>query len=1080
MSLDEHEHGPITEYHGTIDLPKVISEGIRGGNPKTRSKHYVPEGLREEDLVSYTHPDREMALAFAQDRAKRLKLDPDKVGVVGVRGSNLPEAVEHEEPQGGIFGGTNSFVRPGGISPEYLIQASEDKMKPKKKGIVMIISVGPKMPRKPTDESTPDKEVKKAIPEEWDEQADIQSYRVLPTAHLENAAAAMPIPTLEDAKKDPSQRKTGMSRQYEEQIQALHDEDPMGGVVPLPGFKEMDYGGPRLAGSWVMPSDLHSFRNPDFTFDPRVTDHSLIGIADTPNFYRTGRETGGLKNATEGFHYGGFDPEDLYRIPMPPDMDAHGIARVADDIQHDRPSRGYERDAKARKLLERLEVPKGKVGLDKWRENKRRPVTTEELMDMVRAGSIKLSGEPMDIAFQLLKEDIDYQDEDYIHPHEQIWNDEADEQLVDTTNSLWDYIESMHPQDKLMMLNQMDNPMLAMGINTDPRNRADMTDEETEKYINDAIWEMMFDAWQDSQLEMPGGIDYDLGGNRKSGEPGDPVRAHAVHPSQWKKLASEPMEIAYQLLKGRKHGWRGVGSRHRNFFPMTRGEKVLVKPSKRQQMLNRRTSNSIGLERTLTHAQRDEQEAMERMLNSYGNHTNVPKEELVHWGNWLPTSQTVKVKNSRNQRRHVPTKATKQGRNVRVSTSEPEPRRLTRRQLDATSLPSGTSLLAALEHERFMNVLGDMANYNQVVGTQPNPEKPLQEVLPHLPNIKPQPNNIPISREPQESVEQEPAFHEKLSDAMVDASKGLFDEDGRLINTGEPMGIAMRLLKGASINQTDDIYHYPHELDYDNLDSYLEEYPSATLGDMVTPYLQGQFTPNTSTSPPSHQEERPVAGLTRNQQEKTVNAPFPMDISQTQGIQQTLDEGISSYHGNSRNKEDYGHINNAVRVLSRGLRGNPAIGFKPKRIQSGWNAGRNVGGGLNRNKKNEKLMNLINTPVTRNVAEMVANPPMMSSKTIAASEPMGIAFQLLKGRNLSPAARKHKLEYDTKYQSSPKRIKYRVDLNRERRRRGIYGSGNHKDVSHTQGGKLTLENEHDNRARHFKGKGTLRRVKVKK
>tara|TARA_R110002012_G_scaffold85141_2_gene212350 strand:+ start:2501 stop:5155 length:2655 start_codon:yes stop_codon:yes gene_type:complete len=833
MSLDEHEHGPITEYHGTIDLPKVISEGIRGGNPKTRSKHYVPEGLREEDLVSYTHPDREMALAFAQDRAKRLKLDPDKVGVVGVRGSNLPEAVEHEEPQGGIFGGTNSFVRPGGISPEYLIQASEDKMKPKKKGIVMIISVGPKMPRKPTDESTPDKEVKKAIPEEWDEQADIQSYRFLPTAHLENAAAAMPIPTLEDAKKDPSQRKTGMSRQYEEQIQAMHDEDPLGGVVPLPGFKEMDYGGPRLAGSWVMPSDLHSFRYPDFTFDPRVTDHSLVGIADTPNFYRTGRETGGLKNTNEGFQYGGFDPEDLYRIPMPPDLGAHGIGRVADDMQmeavygRDRPLRGYERDAKARKLLERLEVPKGKVGLDKWRENKRRPTTTEEIMDMVRAGSIKLSG--------------------------------------------------------------------------------------------------------------------------------------------------EPMEIAYQLLKGRKHGWRGVSSQHRNLSPITRGEEVLVKPSKRQQMLNRRTSNSIGLERTLTHAQRDEQEAMERMLNSYGNHTNVPKEELVRWGNWLPTSQTVKVKNSQNQRRHVPTKATKEGRNVRVSTGEPESRRLTRRQLDATSLLPGTSLLAALEHERFMNVLGDIANYNQAM---------------KLPEEDPEP----------EPVEQEPVFREKLSDTMVDASKGLFDEDGRLINTGEPMGIAMRLLKGASINQTDDIYHYPHELDYDNLDSYLEEYPSATLGDMVTPYLQGQFTPNTSTSPPSHQEERPVAGLTRNQQEKTVNTPFPMDISQTQGIQQTLDEGISSYHGNSRNKEDYGHINNAVRVLSRGLRGNPAIGFKPKRIQSDWNAGRNVSGGLNRNKKNEKLMNLINTPVSRNVAEMVANPPMMSSKTIAASEPMDIAFQLLKAK----------------------------------------------------------------------------------
>jgi hypothetical protein len=89
-------------------------------------------------------------------------------------------------------------------------------------------------------------------------------------------------------------------------------------------------------------------------------------------------------------------------------------------------------------------------------------------------------------------------------------------------------------------------------------------------------------------------------------------------------------------------------------------------------------------------------------------------------------------------------------------------------------------------------------------------------------------------------------------------------------------------------------------------------------------------------------------------------------------------------------------------------------------------------------------------------------------------KPMEIAFQLLKGRKMSPEAKKHKLEYDTKYQSSPERVKYRVELNRERRRRGIYGSGNGKDVSHTKGGKLTLENEHDNRARHFKGRGTLR------
>lgn len=83
---------------------------------------------------------------------------------------------------------------------------------------------------------------------------------------------------------------------------------------------------------------------------------------------------------------------------------------------------------------------------------------------------------------------------------------------------------------------------------------------------------------------------------------------------------------------------------------------------------------------------------------------------------------------------------------------------------------------------------------------------------------------------------------------------------------------------------------------------------------------------------------------------------------------------------------------------------------------------------------------------------------------------------VLKARELSPEAKRHKKEYDTKYESSPDRVKYREDLNRERRRRGIYGSHDHKDVSHTQGGRLTLENEHSNRARHFKNRGTLRVV----
>jgi len=99
-------------------------------------------------------------------------------------------------------------------------------------------------------------------------------------------------------------------------------------------------------------------------------------------------------------------------------------------------------------------------------------------------------------------------------------------------------------------------------------------------------------------------------------------------------------------------------------------------------------------------------------------------------------------------------------------------------------------------------------------------------------------------------------------------------------------------------------------------------------------------------------------------------------------------------------------------------------------------------------------------------------------REILYGNPMDLSWRLLKERK-SPAAIRHKLEYDTKYESSPKRVKYREQLNQERRRRGIYGSGNRMDISHTQGGKLTLEGQHANRARHFKNRGTLRRVSVR-
>jgi hypothetical protein len=87
---------------------------------------------------------------------------------------------------------------------------------------------------------------------------------------------------------------------------------------------------------------------------------------------------------------------------------------------------------------------------------------------------------------------------------------------------------------------------------------------------------------------------------------------------------------------------------------------------------------------------------------------------------------------------------------------------------------------------------------------------------------------------------------------------------------------------------------------------------------------------------------------------------------------------------------------------------------------------------------------------------------------------MDIVMRLLKHAE-SPAAKKHKSEYDTKYESTPDRIKYRTELTQERRKRHVDGKGG-KDMSHTASGKIVPEDMHANRARHFKERGTLKKT----
>lgn len=79
----------------------------------------------------------------------------------------------------------------------------------------------------------------------------------------------------------------------------------------------------------------------------------------------------------------------------------------------------------------------------------------------------------------------------------------------------------------------------------------------------------------------------------------------------------------------------------------------------------------------------------------------------------------------------------------------------------------------------------------------------------------------------------------------------------------------------------------------------------------------------------------------------------------------------------------------------------------------------------------------------------------------------------------SPEAIEHKRKYETEYESSPARKKYRRELERERRKRGVAGKGG-KDMSHTKRGTIVPEDPHTNRARSHPSVGsTLKMVVIK-
>jgi hypothetical protein len=70
---------------------------------------------------------------------------------------------------------------------------------------------------------------------------------------------------------------------------------------------------------------------------------------------------------------------------------------------------------------------------------------------------------------------------------------------------------------------------------------------------------------------------------------------------------------------------------------------------------------------------------------------------------------------------------------------------------------------------------------------------------------------------------------------------------------------------------------------------------------------------------------------------------------------------------------------------------------------------------------------------------------------------------------------KKKKEYDAEYSATPERKKYRAELNAENKKRGTYGNGDGKDISHTKSGKLVSEIQSKNRARNGQNKKSTKK-----
>ena len=179
--------------------------------------------------------------------------------------------------------------------------------------------------------------------------------------------------------------------------------------------------------------------------------------------------------------------------------------------------------------------------------------------------------------------------------------------------------------------------------------------------------------------------------------------------------------------------------------------------------------------------------------------------------------------------------------------------------------------------------------------------------------------------------------------------------------------------------------HLPTEFDHESLNQYLSQNKGTTLGDLISPYLQGEFTQFDSeigTQPRSYQREPLQFPLTQEEANEVMSHyqsdggyGIPSSMAHRRGRQGS---GYGQLGDNRELHPSYEMLGNTIRTLQGRLRQNPDVDFAPQRTQGG-KRGVTAESFANRNTE------YMNTPV----GVMAPDPTTMEGDAIAPTMPIG-------------------------------------------------------------------------------------------